>query len=462
MTVLWSVLGFIVVMGLIVTIHEWGHYQVARWFNIKVTTFSIGFGKSLYEKQGSETTFKIGIIPLGGYVKFVDEREGEVSEADLPRAFNRQSVYKRFAVVAAGPIINLLFAWFVFSVMYLVGVSGPKPIFDHVNPASPLSEAFEKQSLANNQTWSVVSVDGRPVYHWQGVHQQILQGLVDEVKSIDLTLESQKSGGLFLLKDIPLDGLDINQPKQNWLKVLGFKPYQIQLPIVLGDVVPQSAAALAGLKSGDKILRVGSETVTYWPEFVTAVRAKPEQAVEITYERDHAEYVAVVKLGKVQLSSGQSVGQFGASVQVSEAVLKPYMNHVQYGVSEAFLQGFQRSLDLFDMSLVMMQRMFFGNVSLENLSGPLSIANYSGQAIQSGLISFLSLLGLLSLSIGILNLLPIPILDGGHLVYYLIEMVKGSPVSERVMSVGQSIGLALIVGLTFVALFNDVVRISHG
>jgi len=466
MGILWSILGFIVVMGLIVTIHEWGHYQVARYFNIKVLKFSIGFGKPIYSRQGKETEFIIGQIPLGGYVKFADEREEYVAPNDVLRAFNRQSVYKRFAVVLAGPLINLIFALLIFAVMYMVGVTGMKPIVNGVAVNSPLENAIKQSSEINyfssNQAWSVSQVNGNEVFSWQMVHQQLLQSLASGEKTVSVTFQNIQEADVISIPEISLSSIDINQPNQNWLSLLGFLPSKPIIPAILGEILENGPANKEGMLSGDKILSIDENLIYSWQDFVKVVQSKPNKVVKVVFERDNAIYEALVKLDSSVLEDGQKVGRMGVGVFVDENTLKPYMASIQYGFFEAFEKGYQRSIDLFVMSIVMLKRMVIGEVSTKNLSGPLSIAQFSGQAIQSGLVAFLSLVGLLSLSIGILNLLPIPVLDGGHLMYYLIEMIKGSPVSERVMVVGQTFGLMVIVGLTFVALFNDVIRISHG
>ncbi|MCF6298287.1 MAG: RIP metalloprotease RseP [Thiomicrorhabdus sp.] len=463
MTFLWSVLGFIVVMGIVVAIHEWGHYQVARWFNIKVNVFSIGFGKSIYERQGKETTFKVGIIPLGGYVRFLDEAEGPVQKHELARAFNRQSVYKRFAVVLAGPLVNLVFAVLVFTVMYLVGVTGLKPIFNEVTLDSPIGEALPNDFFQRNGSdWSITHVDAEPVYSWQTVHQALLKAKVHHQEAADFVVERIDTGEVLTLNEVSLSALDLNKPEQNWLRQLGFSPFNIPLPPILGTVLPDGPAFQAGLLPQDEIVAINDAITPDWMALVNAIQDKPAQKVEVHYIREGALYTTTMELGQKSLESGQVVGQMGIGVYVSPERLKPYTIVTQYGLMDAIQQGYHRTVDLFNMSLIMLQRMFFGDVSLQHLSGPLSIAQFSGQAMQSGLVTFLGLLGLISLSIGLLNLLPIPILDGGHLVYYLVEMVKGSPVSAQVMEIGQRIGIVLIIGLTFVALFNDVLRISNG
>jgi len=464
MTFVWSVIGFVLVMGLIVTIHEWGHYQVGRFFNIKVLKFSIGFGKPIYSRKGKETEFIIAQIPLGGYVKFVDERDGVVADEDLPRAFNRQSVYKRFAVVAAGPLINLIFAWVIFAVMYMIGTTGMKPIVSDFAPGSALQSSLNQEisTLQNHQAWSVSGVNKLPVYSWQMVNQQILQALAKGNKTISVQFTSVDGTHSLNAENVDLSAININEPKQNWLKLIGFIPTKPIIPAVLGQVLENGPAEAAGLKSGDKVIAISKNPIHNWQDFVKVVQSLPNQQVEVQYERDGVVYTQPAKLSSSTLENGETVGKMGVGVQVDEQTLAPYTVKIQYGFIDAFSHAYQRSVDLFVMSIVMLKRMVIGEVSTSNLSGPLSIAQFSGQAVQSGFVAFLSLLGLLSLSIGILNLLPIPVLDVGHLVYYLIEMIKGSPVSEQVMAVGQTIGLVLLVGLTVLALFNDVIRISHG
>jgi len=460
----WSVIGFVLVMGVIVTIHEWGHFQVARLFNIKVLKFSIGFGKPIYSKKGRETEFVIAQIPLGGYVKFADERETEVAPEDLHRTFNRQSVYKRFAVVAAGPLINLLFAWLVFAVMYMIGTTGMKPIVSSFKSGSPLEQSLNGTKLAskNPQAWSVTRVNNQDVYSWQMVNQQILQSLAKGQKSINFNLESVDGSQVLQAHDVKLSSIDINKPKQNWLDLLGFKPTKPIIPAVIGQVLKEGPAYKAGLHEGDKILSINKKPIHNWQDFVKVVQSQPNQLIDVQFERNEVTLHKSLVLASTTLDDGSQLGKMGVGVKIDEQTLAPYTVKIQYGFIDALSQAYQRSVDLFVMSIVMLKRMVIGEVSTSNLSGPLSIAQFSGQAVQSGLVAFFSLLGLLSLSIGILNLLPIPVLDGGHLFYYLIEMIKGSPVNEQVMAVGQTIGLVLLVGLTFLTLFNDVIRISHG
>lgn len=454
-----SLIGFVLVIGILVTIHEWGHYQVARWFNIKVVTFSIGFGRPIWKRQGSETEYQIGLIPLGGYVKFVDESEGEVSPADLPRAFNRQSVYRRFAVVAAGPLVNLIFAWLIFSATYLIGVSGLKPIFDQPLPSTALAEALPQ----NQQAWLVTAVDNQTVSTWLNVREKLLKSLVNSQDSVSLTLQSvDHEGQQRILQNVSLASLDLDNPSQNWLQTLGFQPINIPMPAVIGDLSEQSPAGQAGLQRGDLIVAINQMEIQDWQDVVMAVRAHPDESIIIHLLRNGQTMALPVTLTHKLSPEGSKLGYLGVGVELSQARLANYTTTVRYGIIESLELGLDKSLDLIMMTYSMLKKMLFGEVGLQNLSGPVSIAQFSGQALETGLIAFLGLLGLLSLSLGLLNLLPIPVLDGGHLVYYIIEMVKGSPVSDGFMQAGQKVGLILILGLTILALTNDILRITNG
>lgn len=456
MSFLWSILGFILVIGILVAIHEWGHYQVARWFDIKVIRFSIGFGKPIWTKQGKETEFQVAMIPIGGYVKFVDEREGPVDQEDVPRAFNRQSVFKRFAVVAAGPLINLIFAWLVFTAIYLIGVSGIKPIFEQPLPGSPLEQVLPN----NQQAWLVLEANEKPVTSWMTIRDQLLKALIDDQSTFSLKLESIDTGEVKYLGSIPLSNLDLEDKKQDWMKAFGFQRYAIPLPPQIGSLKEDAPAALAGIEVGDLITKIDGQSISVWQDLVKTVSNLANQTVEVELQRGSALLTKQVTI--TENSADTSKGYLGVGVYVDESLMNAYTITSQYGLFESIQLGWQKNLDFIDMSLVMMKKMLFGEVGLDNLSGPVSIAQFSGQALQTGVISFLTLLGLLSLSLGILNLLPIPVLDGGHLVYYIVEMIKGSPVSEGVMVFGQKIGLLLIISLTVLALTNDLIRITNG
>ncbi|MBE0493236.1 MAG: RIP metalloprotease RseP [Thiomicrospira sp.] len=463
MSILWAVLGFSLLIGVLVTIHEWGHFAVARLFNVKVLTFSVGFGRAIYKTKRGETEYQIGLIPLGGYVKFLDERVESVAEHEKARAFNQQSVYKRFAIVLAGPLINLLFAWFLFAVINMLGVSSLKPIFEAPTESSPLASAMV--DLDNNhQAWWLVEIDQQAVSSWPQVQQAVLQGLVHDKTNLSLLLHPFDTESTLVQPqriELNLSGLDLNNVKSNWLSELGFKPKAPSLEPWIDEVITGSPAFKAGLQSGDRISAVNGQVVNDWQALVTFVRAHPNESHLITFERNQAQYDVMITFEAVE-QAGEQIGRLGASVDQTQLQHSEFYTIQRFGLFAAFEQGWHQSVKLLNMTLVMFKKMLVGEVGLAHLSGPLSIADFSGQALQSGLISFLSLMALLSLSLGILNLLPIPMLDGGHLMYYLVEMIRGRPVSERVEEIGYRIGLMLIVGLTILAFTNDLVRITNG
>ena len=460
MDALFSVLGFVVVIGLLVTIHEWGHFQTARLFNIKVTHFSIGFGKPIWSRQRGETQYQVAMIPLGGYVKFADEREAEVAQEDLPRAFNRQSVYKRIAVVAAGPLINLLFAWLVFAAIQWLGTSTLKPMVN-LESLAPQSELHQQLSNFPEDTiWELKVVDDKPVQSWQEVHHQLLQAAVNQETAVQLSLTP-------LGQDVPLNVelstqvIDLNDSKVGPVQALGLHPASLPFAPIVGQVIEDSPAAKAGLQEQDLIVQIDNQPVEDWMSFVQWTHQHPNYATTVVVQRGEVELSLPITIGAFE-RDGETLGRIGIGVFNDRTTMLPYMNQLSYGFVDGLIYGWNHAVDMTVMTFKMLERLVFGDLGLHNLSGPLSIAQFSGQAIQSGVIAFLGLLGLLSLSIGLLNLLPIPVLDGGHLLYYIIEIFKGSPVSDKWMAAGQTIGLVLIMSLTFLALFYDVLRITNG
>ncbi len=469
-SIIWSILGFIVLIGCLVTLHEWGHYAVGRWFKVKAEVFSVGFGKPIWTRQIGETQFQLAAIPLGGYVRFLDERNGPVAVEQQHRAFNRQSVYKRFAIVAAGPAINLVFAWLLYVLIYSVGVAQPKAIFVVDNPASAVGQAMASLPLSNNaddvaqQAWWITQIEGRDIYGWQGVSQALVQGLINQRASLNLTLSADITAEVaqqVVYVDLAIGQLDINDFSAEKLFELGWSRYLPSLPAKLDRVIAGGPAEQAGLRTGDLIERVNEDRVDNWQALVAWVYANPGQSAQITYRRDGAEFNTWVQLAELNVN-GERRGQLGASVYQDPGLIKQYQQTQQLGLWAASLAGYEQTKALINMTLTMLKRMVLGDVSLSHLSGPISIADFSGQAIQSGWVPFLTLMALLSLSLGILNLLPIPMLDGGHLTYYVYEMIRGKPVSEGFEMAAQRVGFLMIAGLTLLAISNDLLRLSNG
>lgn len=459
MTILWSIAGFILAIAILVTIHEWGHYSVARLFNIKVTDFSIGFGKKIFSFQYGETNFQLAMIPLGGFVKFLDEREESFvkkDNEDCSRAYNRQSIFVKFAVVIAGPLVNLIFAWVVFSLIYFSGITGFKPQFQKVEESSPLASKLSDL----DEPIQIIKINGKKVNTWNEVDQNILLSLVNQLPLIKVEAISFHVTTKLLSFELPLASLDINNPKINRIKKLGFIPKLPSMPAILGEVKDNSPAKRAGFISGDKILTVDNVFIKSWHDFVSLVRKNPNKELLITYSRKGVVYSKNVKIASLT-TNNKEIGFFGATILFDESLYTSYRTKTNYSFYEAMLLGYDHTIDLINMSLVMIKRMLFGDVDVANLSGPISIADYSGQALQLGWGAFFSLLALLSLSLGIINLLPIPVLDGGHLSLYMIEIIKGTPLSSQIELILQQFGVLVIFSLTFFVIFNDLVRIFN-
>ncbi|WP_044411284.1 RIP metalloprotease RseP [Thiomicrospira microaerophila] len=467
MSFIWAITGFAILIGVLVTIHEWGHFAVARLFKVKVLAFSVGFGKPIYSLQKGETQYRLGMIPLGGYVKFLDERVEPVAEHERHRAFNQQSVYKRFAIVLAGPMINLLFAWWLFAIIGMIGIQSVKPLFQTPAVETPLAQAFEQAGfdldLLKDQVWWMQQVNDQSISSWQQVQQAVLQSLVHDRSSLKLDfVRFEDHAQIPQTINLPLNSLDINDLATPWLSILGFMPEGPKLDAVVGSLSEGSPAQSAGLQTGDRIIRLGEKTIVDWRDLVEWVRQHPGQVFELEFDRAGAQFNTQVTLDSITSDTGVVIGRLGASVLPPSDFDARFLMTERYRFFAAIGYGWQQAVRLFNMTMAMFKKMLFGEVGLQHLSGPISIADFSGKALQTGLISFLSLMALLSLSLGILNLLPIPMLDGGHLMFYLYEMLRGKPVGERVEEVAYRIGLVMIAGLTILALSNDVIRITNG
>ncbi len=445
MSVFYSLLGFAIMLGVLVFVHEWGHYIVGRLMNVKVLRFSIGFGPIVWRRQRGETEWALSALPLGGYVKFLDEREGPVPAAEVHRAFNRQPPWKRMLVVFAGPFINLLFAWLVFSLVYLVGFDVVRPVVKQVN--------------APAQYWIVQQVDAQPVFSWGDVQLQLLAA-----QQAGRSAVSVSAAGWPDLQAVawqwPLLGFSPDVKLSVWLKQQGLEINAPPLAPVVGQVQPGTPAEAAGLQPGDRIVQVRETTIKTWSDLVRVVQAHPGETLTLLVLRDGLERVVVVHAGSHTME-GTEKGFLGVAPDLKQGLPPAFRARVHYGPVEALARGLERTWTLIRLTGHMVVQMVTGQASLQNLSGPVSIAQFSGEALQSGWVNFLMLMGLLSLSLGLLNLLPIPLLDGGHLIFDAYELLTGRPISENAQLVGQKIGLVLILLLTFIALTNDLVRLLH-
>jgi len=449
-----TLLAFIVTLGVLITVHEYGHFQVARWCGVKVLRFSIGFGKPLFSKRigKDQTEFVLAAFPLGGYVKMLDEREAPVAEQDLSRAFNRQSVWKRIAVVSAGPIANLMLAIFIYWLLFMHGVMGVKPLLGEIADGTPAAHASMKSGEL------IQKVGGTPVSTWQDVRWVLLQ---QSLKSPVVEVEASSGKDEIHLHQLALGNVGKDDFERDILDKLGLTVYHPSVPARIGEVVKASAAARAGLMAGDKILMVDGIAVGQWEDFVSVIRKNPGRQLSLRIQRDGAERSLDVTPDSA-IDQGQKVGRIGAAYHLDQAELEKLMVEVRYGPLDALSKAVVKTWDTSIFSLKMLGSMLTGTVSWKGVSGPVTIASYAGQSAHAGWIAFISFLALVSISLGVLNLLPVPVLDGGHLLYYTIEIFKGSPVSDKSMEIGQRIGLTLLGLLMACAFYNDFNRLITG
>jgi len=452
MSLLYYIVPFVVALGVLVVIHEYGHYVVARICGVKVLRFSVGFGKPLFVRRAGpdRTEWVIAALPLGGYVKMLDEREGPVAPHELHRAFNRISVWRRIAIVVAGPLANFLLAIVIYWGLFMQGVQEVKPVVAAPEPGSIAAAS----GIASGET--VVGVEGEPVSSWQDLRWRLLQLAVDKQPvRIDTIDRGQGAHARTLdLTRFDLDDLDGDPLTRLGLFLWLARP---DVPPVIESVEPKSPAEAAGLKAGDRVLAMDGREVRRWDELVPVVRASPGKAVPLRVERASRTLELVVTPEAVQ-QNGKTFGRILAAPRVDPEVVKGMFARVRYGPARALAKSLDRTWETSVFSLNMLGKMITGKVSWKNLSGPVTIADYAGQSARQGFGAYVVFLALISISLGVLNLLPIPLLDGGHLLYYLVELLKGSPVSERAMELGQKFGLTVLLFLMVFALYNDINR----
>ena len=451
MSALFIVVAAILLLGPLIAIHEFGHYFVARKLGVKVLVYSIGFGPTIlkWTSKKSGIQYQLSALPLGGYVKMLDEREENVAEEDLPYAFNRQPPWKRIAIVAAGPLINLIFAILLFWILFL-------PAQEQLNTRVGKVLADTPAAAAQMQVGDkITAIDGTPVTTWEKLNF----ALVDRVgETGNIQVQAERAGEIKTF-NLPIQNF-INDQSQSPLDVLGFTPYRPQIPAIVSKLSEDGAAIRQGMQVGDQIIAIDGVKMNDWYDVVQVVQASPEKLLKVDVLRNNQiQQLEVMPQGKRD-NMGNVSGVLGVQSDPGKIVIpEDYKQTIQYSPSEALFMAVDKTGQLSSMILNSIVKMVRGLIGLDNLSGPITIAKVAGKSAEMGWQTFISFMALMSVSLGILNLLPIPMLDGGHLVYYFIELIRGKPVSEQIQLVGLKIGMVLLGSMMLLALFNDIMRL---
>ena len=446
--------AFLATIGILVTVHEFGHYWVARKLGVKVLRFSIGFGKPLWKRISGEdqTEYVVAALPLGGYVKMLDEREGEVAEADLPRAFNRQSVWKRFAIVAAGPVFNFILAIFIYALIFGIGNPAMHPFVHAYNDSPAALAGFEDGD-------KILAINQIPVQTWDEARMLLLDEYLKE-PVIQIEVETQQQGRAE--RSLDLSSTPLLKNEGDFFSKSGLAFWSPEFGVSIGQILPDGAAGEAGLQPRDRVLSLDGKKPETPEAFIAYVKARAGEAIDFKVQREDGVQNISVTPAAVEVD-GETIGRIGAGIgeYVPEDVLEKLQFTQRLGPLDALTGGVEKTWQMSVVTLKLMGRMLTGDVSLKNISGPITIARFSGETAKAGLPYYLGFLAIVSISLGILNLLPIPMLDGGHLLYYIIEIIKGSPVSERVEEYGFRFGVAVVGCIMVLALYNDFMRLLN-
>ncbi len=448
MQVIETVLSLLVTLGILVTIHEFGHFWVARRCGVKVLRFSVGFGKPLYswyDKTGTE--FAVAAIPLGGYVKMLDEREAPVPADELDRAFNRQPPGKRILIAAAGPLANFLFAIFAYWIMNITGFTTVAPVVGQVTEQTPAARAGLGKGM------EIVDIDGHSIHSWRQVSIALLERVGEQGP---ITIQTRKDDQLTTHRT-DLDGWSLTGDQPDPITQFGIQPWHPEVPAVIGQVIANHPAAAAGLKEGDRILSVNGQPVKDWMGFVKTIKASPGKTLSVKIERDGSQRtLSLTPMAKQ--AAGEHYGYIGAAAtQVSWP--KDLLRTTRYNPLSAVPKAVSDTWSDTRVTVVAIGKMLTGLLSISNISGPITIARAAEASVSSGLEDFIRFLAYVSISLGVLNLLPVPVLDGGHILFHGIEAIRGKPLSEAAQAVGMRIGMALIFTLMVLALYNDLMRL---
>lgn len=443
--------AFILLIGVLIVVHEYGHFIVARLCGVKVLRFSVGFGRVIWSRRygPDQTEFSLSLLPLGGYVRMLDEREGDVAPEELPRAFNQQSLGKRSAIVAAGPAANLLLAVLIYWSLFWLGSEDYLPVLGPPVAESPAAKA----GITGGER--VLSIDGTPVATWEDFLWLLLQ---KAAKNPVMNLELLNEQGQKVSRDLDVSMLAERVWEEEAIGDLGLRFYSPKFPATVGEVLPDTPALRAGIQPGDLILSIDGKSIAFWGQISETIAASTAPTLNIGIQRGQ-ENLNLMVTPEEQQRNGKSIRTIGVKVKEVEGFQIPELRgHVQYGFFDSGMRAFRETWNKSVFSLTMFGKILTGEAALSNLSGPVTIAEYAGKSAQRGAGDFLKFMALVSISLGILNLLPIPVLDGGHLMYHILELIKGGPLSERVMILGQRFGMILLFTLITFALFNDLSR----
>jgi regulator of sigma E protease len=454
MSLVQTVLAFIVALGVLIVVHEYGHYLAARLCNVRVLRFSVGFGQPLatWRLGRDATEWVVAAVPFGGYVKMLDEREGPVEPAEAHRAFNRQGVGRRIFIVAAGPVFNFLFAIALYAGLFMHGLPEARPVLAE----PPAGTAAHAAGLRGADT--VRAIEGAPIATWQELRWRVLQGALQREA---LRIEVQAANGNLSAHLLDLRGVRPEDVESDALERIGLRLHRPVLEPVIGRIVSGGAGERAGLRAEDRVTHAGGVAVDTWEQLVQAVRAHPGRPLRLAVQRG-GRTLEIDVLPDAAAEGNERIGRIGAAPWIPPQHADRIVVRVSHGPLESVAKAVAKTWDISVFSLKMLGKMLLGEVSWKHLSGPVTIADYAGQSAQMGWISYATFLALISISLGVLNLLPIPLLDGGHLMYYAIETIKGSPVSERAIELGQRVGLALLLVMMAFAFYNDLNRLFSG
>ncbi len=446
MEIIQSILGFFIAIGILVTFHEFGHFYIARLFNVKVLNFSIGFGKTLFKKQFSNegTEYSIGLVPLGGYVKMLEssELDPEKDKSEYAHCFDKQSVYKKFLIVAAGPVFNLILAVIFFTIVHFSGITGMKPFVTSI-------EGHNLPQVENKLFHEIIKVNGIATQRWQDVRVEVLNAVVNKTK-LNVLIKGYENNISINYDD------NILQKDGDIIVNLGFHPKTPEIPSIVGTIENNSPASLAGLQVGDQVLSVNDKNIDNWGLLVENIQNNPNSILKLKINR-FGKILDIILVPAIKTSSENGKGYAGISPDRN--ALNDFRILVKYPFFESIYKSILLTYNYSLLTFKMIFELFTGQANMNNISGPLSIAEFSGKSLSMGFVYFAYLLAILSISLGVLNLLPIPVLDGGHLVYYIFEMLTGKPVPEKFQLIAQQFGILVLFGIMGIAFYNDFARL---